>query len=490
MAVTSSEELIEVEHLIAGAPVAGDDHEVGVDAPDAVPYCSYPLASEDELDVAVMAARRALRHWRRTTWRERAELLRRAARNLSLHAGALAQVIVRETGKPIKQAEAEVRRAARVFEDYANLAGAERHSAMPDYSAEVWGLELREPAGVAALIGTWNLPAQISAAKIGAALAAGCTVVFKPSPRAPCVAAYLVEALVSAGLPPDCLQVVHGGEATTAELVSHPSVAVVSFTGRDAAGRAVMRAMSSGLAKPVLELGGKSANIVFADADCDGAVAGALSGIVRNQGATCTAGSRILVERGLLDPFVSGLCNAVGRVQVGDPYLPQTEVGAIRHLDLYQSIVSELEQATARGGEILVGGEPVEVVGRTGSYLRPAVVIGLSNEDELARHELFGPVAVLIPFDGIEEAIELANDSDYGLAAGIWSSNIETLEHAWSELEAGTIYVNSYGRIDNIPLPAAGRKSSGFGAEVGIRGIEEFATSKSVHLPRRRGRRP
>jgi acyl-CoA reductase-like NAD-dependent aldehyde dehydrogenase len=491
MAVSErSVRLVELGHWIDGSPVAGSDFEVGHDAPDAIPYYRVPAASEAQVGAAVAGARAALRGWRRATARERGRVLRRAAAHLEGRVAEIAPVIVRESGKPVTQAEGEVRRAVAALEDFAAYASIDRSSATPRYSSEVWGIEVREPVGVAAVVGTWNLPLQIFATKIGAALAAGCTVVLKPSPLAPCSAHFLVEAFEHAGLPTGAMQLVHGSVDTTKHLVAHPDVAIASFTGKDSSGRAVMAAMARALTKPLLELGGKSANIVFADADLDRAVPGLVAGFVRNQGATCTAGTRIMVEREVYDETVARLRSALATVEVGDPYLADTQVGAMRHRELYGSVLSEIELSRDRGGEVLSGGNPVTVVGRTGSYLAPTLLGGLSNRDRLCRGELFGPLAVILPFSGADEAVELANDSDYGLAAGLWSRDMEKLEYVWAELEVGTVYVNSYHRIDGIALPAGGRKGSGFGLEGGTAGVEEFTTAKSIHIPRFKGRRP
>ncbi|MGN6558626.1 MAG: aldehyde dehydrogenase family protein [Solirubrobacterales bacterium] len=319
---------------------------------------------------------------------------------------------------------------------------------------------------------------------VGAALAAGCPVVIKTSPLAPQAPGYLGSALEGAGLPAGCASILHGGAAAAARLVSHPLVDAVSFTGHDRAGREVMRQAAAGPKKVLLELGGKSANIVFADAPLERAVAGVTAGIVRNQGATCTAGTRILVERPLYESFTERLCEALASVRVGDPFGAEAEIGAIRHRDLYERIQAALEQACACGGALLAGGREIEVAGRSGHYLQPTLVGGVGNDDPLCRDELFGPIAAVIPFEGTEAAIELANESSYGLAAGVWSADVERLEYVWRRLDVGTVYINSYHRIDGIPLASAGRKRSGFGAEGGKRGMEELMATKSVHMPR------
>jgi acyl-CoA reductase-like NAD-dependent aldehyde dehydrogenase len=473
-----------VTHRIAGVKVEGDSHTIQLDAPDARPLYRVPEAGSTMVEQALEAAVAARRGWRLAPARERAAVLLDAARRLRQGAGPATRTIVLESGKPIRQARGEVERAAGALEDYAHFARSAGGTVEADHSDGVWGMELLEGIGVVAVICTWNLPLQLCALKVGAALAAGCPVVVKTSPFAPQAPEYLISALEEAGLPAGCASILHGDSVATETLVSHPLVDAVSFTGHDRTGRDVMRQAAAGPKKVLLELGGKSANIVFGDAPLERAVAGVAAGVVRNQGATCTAGTRILVERSLYESFTERLCGALGNVRVGDPFEAATEVGAIRHQGLYERIRTALEQACAGGGTLLAGGGWVEVPGRTGHYLQPTLVGDVGNDDPLCRDELFGPVAAVIPFEGTETAIEIANENSYGLAAGIWSADLERLEYVWRRLDVGTVYINSYHRIDGIPLASAGRKRSGFGSEGGKRGMEELMATKSVHMPR------
>jgi betaine-aldehyde dehydrogenase len=476
-------EVIEAAHVVGGEHRPGSDCLTIADAPDAAPAFAVPTATNADIEEGVEDARRAFDTWRRTPSPERAAVLRRGADELLAASDELVPLIVRETGKPIRQARGEVRRAAQALGDVAAHVADDSGRALLDYSQMVWGLELREPRGPSVILNTWNLPVQIAAVKAGAALGAGCSAIIKPSPLAPCAVSYLQAALARAGLPPGCLSILQGGSTTAEALICHPSIRVVSLTGQDTTGRKVMRLAAKGLKKVVLELGGKSANLVFADASIDEAAAGIVAGFVRNQGATCTAATRAFVEDEVFDEVASRVREALRGVLVGDPYSEASDVGAIRHRELYERLQNALAGAAARGGEV-VGGERLAVPGRSGHYMEPALVFGLSGQDSLAQDELFGPILSISSFSGVQEAVSLANSTRYGLAAGVWSRDLGTLEHVWRELDVGTVYVNSYHRIDGIPLASEGRGASGFGVENGRAGIEEFQCTKSVHLPR------
>ncbi|GHF76681.1 NAD/NADP-dependent betaine aldehyde dehydrogenase 2 [Amycolatopsis bartoniae] len=410
-------------------------------------------------------------------------MLARTARLLAGSADELAAQVTRETGKTLAAARAEVRSAVRILETTARAVPTTAGSVVTEHSRQVWGFELTEPAGVAAVIGTWNMPVQIAVLKISAALAAGCAVVYKPSPLAAATAGVLVDAFARAGLPAGTCVLLHGGAETARLLAAHGGVAVLSATGSELTGQELMRSASVGVKRCVLELGGKSANIVFADADLDRAIEGVVAGFVRNQGAVCTAGSRVLIQHAVYQRFLERLTAAVAAVRVGDPFTA-VDVGAIRSQEHCDRITESVEKAVATGATVRTGGGRVPVPGRSGAYFQPALVTEVDQSDALWRDELFGPVAVCAPFRDEQEAISLANDSRFGLAAGIWARDLTRLERVWRELDVGTVYVNSYHRTDSIPLAAGGRKMSGHGVEHGAAGIREFLASKSVHIYR------
>lgn len=474
-------------HDLGGRTAAGSGHRVVADAPDGAELYRVPQAGPAEIDEAVGRAQQAFAGWRRTTHRERSAVLQAAAALLAADRGRLGRQLVRETGRVVDQAEQEVASAARILEDYARVDLADSDRLVARASDRVWGLESQEPLGVAALVTAWNVPLQLAAHKVGAALAAGCTAVLKPSPRAAASAHALADALATAGLPRGALSVLHGGAEAVHGLAAHPGVRVLSFTGATEAGRQVMAAAAPGLKRLVLELGGKNVNAVFADADLDRVVPGVVAGFTRNQGAVCTAGTRILVQRPVFEQVVERAGQAVKQIRVGDPYCSGPAFGALRGPDLAGAMDAAVGAARADPGLDCVGGQPVEVPGRTGQYRLPALIAAPGPAaDPLAEVELFAPVGVIMPFDDEDEVVAAVNGGGHGLAAGLWSRDLERAERIWSRLDVGTVYVNSYHRIDAVPLASSGRRGSGFGSEGGRRGIEEFTAPRSVHIPRDR----
>lgn len=469
-------------HLIAQKLLSGGPAMRVHDAPDDEYLYDCPEASATELNLALDAATEGFRGWRSSRSTERAEALSGAARLLRARAGEVTPLITRETGKPLRAAEQEVLSAARILDNYAAAVPVDVHRTVRGYSGRVWGLELCEPAGVAGLITSWNLPVQIAAQKAGAAIAAGCSFILKPSPLAAASPLALVQALVDAGAPAEVCNVLQGGPATAQSLAARDGIAVLSITGSEHTGRDLMRSAATGLTRCVLELGGKNANIVFADADIDAAIAGSVPAIIRNQGAVCTAGSRILVERPLFEEFVSRLAAALDQVVVGDPY-EDVDMGAIRSPALADRIRDAVRSARDHGAVVHTETKPVTVPGRSGAYLRPALVSSVPDDHELWQEELFGPVAAIRPFTDEDEAVRVTNASRFGLAAGVWSRDFDRCERMGSRLEVGTVYLNSYHRIDSVPLASSGRKRSGFGAEGGPTGVAEFLRTKSVHIP-------
>lgn len=472
-------------HDIAGKIFEGSGHEPERDAPDATPFWEVPRATAAEVDHAVTSAKKAFRTWRMSTLEQRAAILVDAAGRMIRERHDLAELLTRETGRALAQAEQEVIGAARILRQYARLDPVGQGRVLTNSSSRVWGMELREPAGVAGLITTWNVPLQLAAHKLGAALMAGCTAVAKPSPLAPNSMLRLVRALRAAGLPQDAVSVVQGDRETGTHLVEHPDIGVVSFTGGSSAGKEVMACAAASPKKVVLELGGKSANIVFDDAPLDRAARGIVAGFIRNQGATCTSATRVFVHQKVYEQVVELVAKNLEQVRVGDPYMADTQMGAIRTARLCEAMDSAVQHTRECGGVVQGSGDAVVVPGRSGYYRRPAVLMEVPPDSYLHRTELMAPIATMLSFSHDEDAVAAANDSNYGLAAGVWTSDMERAEWTWSELDVGTVYVNSYHRIDAIPLASGGRKLSGIGAEGGSSGILEFLSTKSIHIPRR-----
>jgi acyl-CoA reductase-like NAD-dependent aldehyde dehydrogenase len=474
---------VPVVNQLAGSEWAqgSDMHLISRDAPDGSVYCRVAATTEEEVGRAAQMAQLAFQRWRRAPSLERSRALVRVSEALVARSREIADDIVRETGKPGAQAEGEVARAADALFHYAAIAANESDRGLTRYTHRATGLLLSEPIGPAAILTSWNMPIQLLAIKAGAALAAGCTVVIKSALQAPLSSVHFVNAILEGGLEPGCAQLVHGDASVAIALLRRPEIRIVSVTGRDATGEAVMRLAADDLKPLVLELGGKSVNIVFPDADLDRAAAGAVAGIARNQGAACTAGSRIVAHRDIFPELRARICNRLRKLVVGDPYDRRTEMGALRSRETYDLMRQTLDGAQERGGCVYAG-EPVVVPGRGGAYVRPALIEGLSPNDWINRTELFAPVATITPFCHEEEAIMLANDSQYGLAAGVWSSDPDRLQRMWQNLDVGVVYVNSYHRVDGLPFGTAGRKRSGFGSEAGVDGVQEFLVPKSVQI--------
>ncbi len=465
-----------------GGRLTSSETVMVTDAPDHLPLYEVPCADDAIVDEAVSVARRGLGRWRHSTVAQRVAVLENAARDLDLRADNLAPQLVRETGKPLADAVGEVRSCARILRTYAHHVATVEGRVVRGHSTRAWGIEVQEPIGVAAMMISWNMPLQLAAMKIGGAVAAGCSFILKPSPLAAASVHELLLSLRRAELPSEAGSVLHGSVESTLALASHPDVDMISFTGGTRAGSAVMRAASGRPRRCVMELGGKSANVVFEDADLARAAVGLVQGFVRNQGAVCTAGSRILVHEQVFEEVVGRVLEELAAVRVGDPF-GDADMGAIRNRELLESIETSVMGAVAAGGEVLSGGQRVEVEGRSGSYLQPTLVTAVERSSSLWQDEAFGPVAVISPFADEDDAIRQANDTDYGLAAGLWSHDFARLDRVARQLDVGTVYLNSYHRIDGLPLAASGRGLSGHGTEGGHGGIAEYLVSKSLHYP-------
>lgn len=481
-ACLKSAEPARVSQLVAGewqpTPTGCD---VVYDAPDAAPLCSVSQSSPFDLERAAKASTEAFRGWRGTTSTTRSRLLTRASELLAARADEIALELVLQTGKPIAQAEGEIARAVESLEHYAAVAATESAQAIDRHSSRALVLELSEPVGPAGIISSWNMPVQLLCQKAGAALAAGCTIVVVSHPRAPLAALRFAEVLYEAGFPSGVVQLLHGGAELSAALATHRLIRIVSVTGSEETGRAVLREVADQMKRVVLELGGKSANVVFADADLSKAADGIVAGFTRNQGAACTAGSRVLVHKSVIDEVRQAIYNRLDALIVGDPFNRKTAVGALRD-EFAAARMQRILQSATEAGAYVYGGTKLSVCGRRGSYVRPALIEGAPADHEVHRRELFLPIATLSSFSDEEDAVRQANDTDYGLAAGLWSGDFARCRRVWEQLDAGVIYVNGYHRIDGIPYATEGRGLSGFGAECGAAGVAAFLIPKSVQL--------
>jgi betaine-aldehyde dehydrogenase len=439
------------------------------------------MAGIEETDGAVARAREAGPAWRALAPADRARVMRRFAAEVEDHAEELAQLETANVGKPITDSRGEVGMVAEVLHFYAGAVDKHRGATVP--VAGGVDLTFHEPLGVVAAIIPWNFPAAITSWKVGPALATGNTIVVKPAELTPLSALRLAELALDAGIPEGVLQVVVGaGPTVGARLAKHPEVAKVAFTGSTAVGREVMRAAAGTIKRVTLELGGKSANIVFADADLERAAAATPGGVFANAGQDCCARSRILVERSVFDRFLTLFVQAVEAWRVGDPTDPETEMGPLASAGRREVVAGFLG---AGMGDPDRGAVVPCAIGRLpagpGFWFPPTVVAPAQPEWRLAREEIFGPVVAVIPFDDEADAVRLANDTPYGLAGSIWTGDGAKALRMARAVDAGNLSVNSNGSV-RVQTSFGGMKQSGFGRELGLEALDAYSDVKNVFL--------
>ena len=438
-------------------------------------------ASAADVDAAVKSARRAFEEWRDLSGAARGRILMNAVRLLRERNDELAAIEVSDTGKPIAEAIAvDVASGADCLEYYAGVA-ATLHGEHLDFGNS-WGYTRREPLGVCAGIGAWNYPLQIACWKSAPALACGNAMVFKPAELTPLTATKLAEIYAEAGVPNGLFNVVQGDHRVGQALSEHPGIAKVSLTGEVGTGRKVMAQAAATLKHVTLELGGKSPLIVFADADLDNAVSGALLGNFYTQGEVCSNGTRVFVHREIKDDFTTRLVERVGKMIIGDPTDPATDVGALISADHLAKVLGYIEAGRAAGARVLTGGNRVSAgqLGR-GFFVEPTVFDGCDDSMAIVRDEIFGPVMTLLEFDSEDEVIARANDTPYGLAAGVFTRDLQRAHRVVRRLDAGTTWINTY-NVTPIELPFGGVKQSGIGRENGSAAIEHYTQLKSVYV--------
>ncbi len=438
-------------------------------------------ASAADVDAAVKSARRAFEEWRDLSGAARGRILMNAVRLLRERNAELAAIEVSDTGKPIAEAIAvDVASGADCLEYYAGVA-ATLHGEHLDFGNS-WGYTRREALGVCAGIGAWNYPLQIACWKSAPALACGNAMVFKPAELTPLTATKLAEIYAEAGVPNGLFNVVQGDHRVGQALSEHPGIAKVSLTGEVGTGRKVMAQAAATLKQVTLELGGKSPLIVFADADLDNAVSGALLGNFYTQGEVCSNGTRVFVHREIKDDFTTRLVERVGKMIIGDPTDPATDVGTLISADHLAKVLGYIEAGRAAGARVLTGGNRVSAgqLGR-GFFVEPTVFDGCDDSMAIVRDEIFGPVMTLLEFDSEDEVIARANDTPYGLSAGVFTRDLQRAHRVVRRLDAGTTWINTY-NITPIELPFGGVKQSGIGRENGSAAIEHYTQLKSVYV--------
>ncbi len=440
-------------------------------------------ADAPDIDRAVKSARQAFEgDWRhKITPAERSKLIWRLADLIDERAEILAQLDALDTGKPYQTAlTVDVPLSAEHFRYYAGFPTKIEGATIPVSAGGMFNYTLREPLGVCGLIVPWNYPLLMASWKIAPALAAGNCIILKPAEQTPLSALYLAQLFEEAGFPAGVFNVVNGfGRVAGAALVEHAGVNKIGFTGSVATAQTIIRSSADTLKRVSLELGGKSPNIVFADADLSNASVGATWAIFGNNGQSCTAGSRLYIQRNVFDKVVQGMVDEVSNIKVGPGMNPQPyNLGPVISEVQMQKVLGYVDEGFAGGGEAVTGGKRMS---DTGYFIEPTILVNTTDDMRINREEIFGPVVCAMPFDDVDDILKRANDTDYGLAAGLWTSNLSTAHKFASALQAGTIWVNTWGNTDPAS-PFGGYKQSGHGREMGKEAIDLYTEVKSVWI--------
>ncbi|CAN5338182.1 aldehyde dehydrogenase [soil metagenome] len=477
--------MIDYQMLIGGArvPAVGDRRLPVLNPYTGEQFATIPDASAGDVDAAIQAARVAFDDvWSATSGARRAELLHALAAGIEARASELGEWESRDNGKLLTETTGQARFAARSYRFFAGYADKLYGRTIPLDQPGMFDYTLRQPVGVAALITAWNSPMQLLANKLAPALAAGCTVVIKPSEHASVTTLLLAEIVAEAGFPPGVINIVTGGAECGKAISEHPGLDRISFTGSVPTGQAIARAATANLVPVTLELGGKSANIILDDADLDLAIQGAIVGIFSASGQTCIAGSRLVVQRGVYQQVVDAVAERTSRIRLGDPMDAATHMGPVANLPQFERISAMIASGVDSGARMVAGGElPPDPALDRGLFIRPTVFANVDNTSRIAQEEIFGPVLSVIPFDDDAEAIAIANDSEFGLASGVWTTSLSRAHAIAERIVAGTVWVNTY-RASFAMAPFGGVGKSGHGRERGEEALDEYLRTKNVMM--------
>jgi aldehyde dehydrogenase (NAD+) len=471
--------------LIDGKWVAGSKSFDTINPATGEVLTQVAEASSADVDQAVSAARKAFEDrggaWRKLSASERGRLIWKLADLVEKNIDELAELETLDNGKPIFESRyVDMPMVIDVLRYFAGLA-TKIHGETVNTFESAFTYTLREPVGVVGLIVPWNFPLLLASWKVGPALACGNTLVLKPAEQTPLTAVKFGELVIEAGFPAGVVNILTGGPETGKAIVGHPGIDKIAFTGSTAVGKEIMKGAAETLKRVTLELGGKSPNIVFTDADVDAAVKGAINGIFYGKGEVCNAGSRLFLESKLKDEFTEKLVARASKMRPADPLDPRTRLGAIVSQEQMRTVLNFIDAGKRGGATLVSGGNQVSIDGSKGFFVEPTIFGDVKNDMKIAREEIFEPVLAVLTFDDLEEVIEQANNNAYGLAAAVWTKDVKKAHSVSRRLQAGTVWINTYGLMD-ASLPFGGYKSSGFGRELGAHAIEHYTELKTVWL--------